>query len=136
MDPLVQETAADGCHLPFSRLSDARLLSDGGLWKGISVHSLEEALQASEAHPDYLLVAPVYAPRSKTADHPVLGTSGLRGICRGVAIPVIALGGMAPENFADVLRAGAVGVAGISLFANPLGLAEVVQALQEAARRG
>jgi thiamine-phosphate pyrophosphorylase len=38
----------------------------------------------------------------------------LAEICRSVSIPVIAIGGIRPDNIPEVLRAGAEGVAVIS----------------------
>lgn len=81
---------------------------------GQSVHSLESAQTAVEAGVDYLFLAPVFAPLSKSASGPLLGLEGLAAICRAVSIPVFALGGVTPCQLDDVCNAGAVGIAGIS----------------------
>jgi len=58
----------------------------------------------------------VFAPLSKASERPVLGVERLGEAVRAVKIPVLALGGITVENAAECLRAGAAGVAGITLF--------------------
>jgi thiamine-phosphate pyrophosphorylase len=125
---------ADGVHYPFRERSSAGSAAPGGGCVGISVHSVSEARDAAGFGPHYLLAAPVYAPLSKAAQGPALGAEGLRRLCAEVDIPVIALGGMVPERFAEVLDAGAAGVAGITLFSRHEALAEIVKTFRDATR--
>jgi len=80
---------------------------------GASVYSLEEALEAQRLGADYLGAGAVYPSPSKP-DAEVLGLEGLKEIISKVSIPVVAIGGINHGNVADVIRAGADGVAVIS----------------------
>ncbi len=80
------------------------------LW-GRSVHSPASARQAAAERPDYLVAGPVFATSSKPQARP-LGTAGLRAIVEAAAgLPVLAIGGILPGRLAQVIRAGAAGVA-------------------------
>ena len=80
---------------------------------GASIYSLEEALKAEEMGADYLGAGAIYPSPSKP-DAKVLGIEGLKEVVSKVSIPVVAIGGINHDNAADVIRAGADGVAVIS----------------------
>jgi thiamine-phosphate pyrophosphorylase len=65
---------------------------------------------------DFILLAPIFKPLSKTDTRPVLGTGAIQEIARLSPIPVLALGGITAANAYLCLEAGAAGVAGISYF--------------------
>jgi thiamine-phosphate diphosphorylase len=83
---------------------------------GRSATTYEEALAADA---DYLGVGPVWDTPSKADAAPALGLDELARICRGVRVPVIAIGGIDASNAADCIRAGAVGVAVIRAATDP-----------------
>ena len=56
---------------------------------------------------DMLLVSPFASPRSKRTTGPVLGAAGLRRFVEVAHRPVLALGGMTPQNARLALGAGA-----------------------------
>ena len=87
---------------------------------GVSAHSVREAARAARQGADYVLLGPVYATPSKTAYGPPIGLSVLRRACTRVSLPVLGLGGIGVQQIDSVLRAGAAGIAGISLFQNQL----------------
>ncbi|MBI4456547.1 MAG: thiamine phosphate synthase [Acidobacteria bacterium] len=131
---LARAIDADGVHLPAGSVSIETARAElAGKLAGVSVHSLEEALQADEGGADYLLLAPVFCPISKALTRAPLGLEGLRQVCSRVTTPVIALGGVTPECFTQVLDAGAAGVAGISLFADATGLKKIVERFRQSA---
>ena len=65
---------------------------------GASVHSLEEAQSAQAEGADYVIFGPVFATPSKLAFGPPQGLERLAAMCRCVTIPVLAIGGISPEN--------------------------------------
>jgi thiamine-phosphate pyrophosphorylase len=83
---------------------------------GVSCHSFEEAREAEAAGASYVFYGPVFETPSKASFGPPQGMARLAEVCRGVRLPVIAIGGVNEENGAKCLRAGAAGVAAIRLF--------------------
>ena len=81
---------------------------------GVTVSNAEEAQQAERDGADYLGTDPVFATPTKKDAGPPIGLEGLRCISKAVSIPVVGIGGVNANNAADVIRAGAAGVAVIS----------------------
>jgi len=102
-----------GLHLPENAQASAearRRIGDGPLL-GRSVHSPAVARAADDV--DYILAGHVFATTSKPGVPPI-ETSGLRQIVEASWSPVIAIGGITPERVAEVITAGAIGVAVMS----------------------
>lgn len=98
---------------------------------GVSCHSLEAAKTAALGGASYLFFGPVFATPSKAAYGAPQGLKRLAEVCRAVAVPVLAIGGMTLQNAADCFSAGASGIAAIRLFQDAPDLAAVVRALRE-----
>lgn len=81
---------------------------------GISVNTVEEALEAEDFGADYLGVGPVFPTSTKEETRPLLGVKGFKAIRGKVKIPVLAIGGISAENAGEVMAAGADGIAVIS----------------------
>ncbi len=81
---------------------------------GASVHADAEARAAAGDGADFLVFGPVYETPSKRAYGPPQGLAALRRVVAAVDRPVIAIGGITPPRVAEVLGAGAAGVAVIS----------------------
>jgi len=78
-------------------------------------HSVEEVRAARDA--SLIVFAPVFEKVDSADGREGVGLSVLAQACRSAGeVPVIALGGVTPENAADCIAAGAAGVAGIRLF--------------------
>jgi thiamine-phosphate pyrophosphorylase len=109
---------ADGVHLRDGSVAanDIRKIAPAGFIISAACHSVEGVRAAAKSGADYIVLAPIFAPLSKSASHRPLGLDPLREAARTVRAPVIALGGITEENAGACLEAGAVGVAGISLF--------------------
>jgi thiamine-phosphate pyrophosphorylase len=87
-----------------------------GFLVGVSCHSLQEAREAEGAGASYIFFGPVFDTPSKRGMGKPQGVARLREVCRGVAIPVLAIGGVSEENAAECIGAGAAGVAAIRMF--------------------
>ncbi len=129
---------ADGVHLGEEGLSvaEARRAAQGReLLIGRSVHHVAGALEAAEAGADLLQVGAVYA----TASHPGVtprGVGFVSEVAASVGVPVLGVGGITPENAAEVMAAGAAGVAvvrGILVAPSPY---RAAQQLREAITSG
>ena len=83
---------------------------------GVSCHSLEEACEAASAGAAYIFFGPVFDTPSKRGMGEPQGVARLGEICRGVANPVLAIGGVSEMNAGDCIRAGAAGIAAIRMF--------------------
>lgn len=107
---------ADGIHLGQDDLAceTARQLSPAGFIIGISVGSVDEAMSAERQGADYIAVSPLFSTGSKADAGHGCGLATLKEIRAAVCIPVIAIGGIGPANAADVIGAGADGIAVIS----------------------
>ena len=95
-------------------VADMRAVAGRRVRVGASVHSLEEAVEAELKGADWVVFGPVFDTPSKRAYGPPQGLDRLAAVCRGLTIPVIAVGGITPERVGDALQAGAHGVAVIS----------------------
>jgi thiamine-phosphate diphosphorylase len=106
---------ADGIHLPENgpSVAEARSWLGQAMLVGRSVHSLAAAAAAEAEGADCVVAGTVFASPSHP-ETPPAGLGFVREICSYVSIPVIAIGGVTPENAADCLRAGASGVAVLS----------------------
>jgi thiamine-phosphate pyrophosphorylase len=103
---------ADGVHLAAGGdVTGARPSLGQGALVGISIHSIAEARSLDPTVVDYAIVGPVFETPSKPGYGPALGTGGLRAIAAAARLPIIAIGGIAPERVAEIMAAGAAGVA-------------------------
>jgi len=101
-----------------------------GFLIGRSCHSLEEAMRAERDGADYIFFGPVFATPSKARFGPPQGAGALTAVCRGVRIPVVAIGGITLENARSCIAAGAAGVAAIRLFQEAEDVAAIVRGLK------
>lgn len=106
---------ADGVHLGQDDLPLAygRKVLGRDKFIGISTHSVEQAREAEAAGADYIGFGPLFPTTTKEAGHH-LGAETLRSLRNAVTLPVLAIGGIRPDNLAEAMQAGADGVAVIS----------------------
>ncbi len=104
---------ADGVHLGKEDMpvETARRLLGSRKIIGATVRNAEDLLAAQRAAADYVGCGPVFATSTKELPVEPLGIEGLRRVAAAAGIPVIAIAGIAPDNVADVIRAGAFGAA-------------------------
>ncbi|MEO5362108.1 MAG: thiamine phosphate synthase [Magnetococcus sp. DMHC-8] len=105
------DVGAAGVHLPACGLatSAARRLLPHALL-GRSCHTVAEAVQACQDGADYVTLSPLFATRSHPEATP-LGVTRFAAMRSQVPGPVLALGGIRPDNAVDALRTGADGLA-------------------------
>lgn len=77
-------------------------------WLGVSCHSEGELQRAQEAGADYVVLSPVYGVPEKGAP---LGPALFGRMRLAVTVPVVGLGGIEVQNAAEVVSAGAQGLA-------------------------
>lgn len=108
--------AADGVHLGQEDLplNDARRLLGASATIGISVRTSEEARAAERGGADYIAANLVFATPTKTDIDQPLGLEGVRVLRRACSLPMVAIGGIQAGNAAEVVAAGADGVAVVS----------------------
>ena len=107
---------ADGVHLGQQDLpaAAARALLGPDAIIGVSVSCEEEAAKAAEDGASYIGVGHIFPTFSKDKPTPPIGTAAIRPIRNAAQLPVIAIGGIDHDNAAEVIRAGASGIAVIS----------------------
>jgi len=133
--------SADGVHLGDDDLPvrvARRLLGEEAII-GRSVSTVEAAEEAERVGADYLGVGTVYQPDSTTdipEDQQGVGPERISEITDAVEIPVVGIGGVGPETAAEVVAAGADGVAAITAITRADDPEAAMAALGEAVERG
>ena len=107
----VMATGADGVHLPSGGSPAAARTRLPGALIGASAHSADEAAALLRTGADYVTVSPVFVTASKPGYGPALGLDDLARIVAQAPGPVVALGGITPENAASCLTTGVRGIA-------------------------
>lgn len=102
---------------------------------GRSVHSVEEALEMEEQGADYLLYGHIFPTGSKPGLE-ARGLHALAEVAQKVKIPVIAIGGIGPEQVGAVLEAGASGIAVMSGIIDATDPAAMTKQYREALLQG
>jgi len=118
-----------GTSLPVSAL---RAIGPSGFLVGASVHAVDEARAAAADGADFVLFGPVYDTPSKRRYGPPQGLAALEQVTAAVDTPVFAVGGVTPARVAEVVRAGAAGVAAIGAILAAERPADAVKAFLDA----
>lgn len=107
---------ADGVHLGQSDMDckTARQLLGPDKIIGLSIEHIDETEAANQLDIDYVAVSPVYLTGTKTDTSAALGIDGVKSIVAKSVHPVVGIGGMNKNTIADVIAAGADGVAVVS----------------------
>lgn len=113
---VAEEVDAFGVQLSFNNfIEKGKKLKKGII--GVSIHSLDEAIEAERLGADYLLYGHVFETDCKKGLKP-RGLDELREINKIVKIPVYAIGGINSSNYKKVLDVGTTGIAVMSGLVN------------------
>lgn len=106
---------ADGVHLGQDDLPPraARPLLRRDMRLGLSTHSVAQARAAQADGADYVAVGSMF-PTTTKPDFELVGPALVRAVRPHVTVPLVGIGGITPDNVAEVIRAGADGVAVIA----------------------
>ena len=110
---IARAVGARGAQLASHSLEVAdALLVAGGMPVGTSIHSVEEAIEAEAAGAAWCVAGTVFETPSHAGREPAR-VEFIKRVTAAVRIPVIAIGGISPDDVGLLLRAGAHGVATI-----------------------
>lgn len=106
-------SGADGVHVGQGdmRASDVRALAGEELILGVTARTPAQARDAEAAGADYIGCGAAFGSSTKL-DARAITHDELRAVCRSVAIPVVAIGGI---NAGNILRLAGTGVAGAAI---------------------
>lgn len=127
---VAESSGALGVHLRESSQIDRSLLRPETM-VGQSIHSLKGALAADATDVDYIVLGTVFP----SASHPGGATGGtelVQRVSSKISVPIIAIGGITAENAAQVMVAGASGIAVISAIIGAPNPFEAAKALARA----
>ncbi|MDL2303635.1 thiamine phosphate synthase [Dysgonomonas sp. OttesenSCG-928-D17] len=107
---------ADGLHIGQSDMpyDVARRLLGKDKIIGLSVESVQDAIDANNLDVDYIGISPVFGTQTKTDTATALGIDGVREITRVCKHPAVGIGGINAMNAAEIIRAGADGISVVS----------------------
>ncbi len=125
---------ADGVHLGQEDLpaSAARALLGPDILIGVSACDVREAEAARLDGADYIGLGHIFPTISKEKPFPPVGTGCIAEVRNATGLPIVAIGGINAGNTAEVIRAGASGIAVISAVA---GAGDPVAATKDLVRR-
>ena len=109
-------SGADGIHVGQSDMpvEEIRKYLGPDVIIGLSVESFQDAADANMLDIDYIGISPVYTTSTKKELKSGLGLKGVREIAEISKFPSVAIGGINIKNTADIIKAGASGIAVVS----------------------
>ena len=81
---------------------------------GLTVHNVEEAIQAKKLGADYISLSPIFETKTKFDAGPAVEMKIIEDIKKSVNIPVVAIGGINLGNIDEVVKTGVTSIAAIS----------------------
>jgi len=109
---LAKLAGVDGVHLPAGAdPAKARALLGPDKLIGVSIHTVIEAEAIDPSSVDYALAGPAFETASKPGYGPEIGRKGLTEIARAARVPVLTIGGINAARVAELIAAGAAGIA-------------------------
>jgi len=107
---------ADGVHIGLEDMpyGEARRLLGPDKIIGVTVHDLEESLEAEAMGADYIGLSPIFATGTKGDAGAPCGTGLIAEVKKRCRVPLVAIGGIDLSNVDEVIAAGADMVCAIS----------------------
>ncbi len=129
---------ADGAHVGQDDMpvAFARRLLGSDRILGVSAANSEEAEEAIAGGADYLGVGPIFPSLGKADAGPATGVHLLTELASRSPTPLVAIGGITAENAAQVMHAGASGIAVITAVVATEDITAASQQLRRALERG
>lgn len=123
---------ADGVHLGKDDMpyEIARKLLGKDKIIGLTVHNLDEAIEAEKKGANYLGASPIFSTATKSDAGKPAGVSLIREIKQVCKIPIAAIGGINPENAESVVAAGADALCAISSVITKDNVKEAIEKFQ------
>ncbi|MDY0386698.1 MAG: thiamine phosphate synthase [Methanolobus sp.] len=107
---------ADGVHIGRDdmHISTARALLGPDKIIGLSVHNVEEAMEAEQNGADYVGLGPIFNTSTKNDAGNAIGPESIRAVKDAIKIPIVAIGGINKQNSETVIIGGADSLVAIS----------------------
>ena len=81
---------------------------------GLTVHNVEEAVDAEKKGADYVGLSPIFVTSTKKDAGEACGVPMITEVKKHISIPVVVIGGITGENIEEVMKAGADSAVAIS----------------------
>lgn len=130
---LALEIGADGVHIGQQDgvVADIRAKIGPDKILGVSAHTLNDVLAASDAGANYVGIGPIYETTTKQDANSVVGPELVSQVVRELpGLPVVGIGGISERKAGTVIRAGASGVAVISAITGEKDSEEAARAIK------
>jgi len=101
---------------------------------GVSTHSIEEAIEASQNGASYISIGPIFHTPAKR-QYPPLGKDVIPAVKGKVSLPVIAIGGINEENVYSIISSGADGAAMIRGILDSKNIVEKIKSIKETLKK-
>lgn len=101
---------------------------------GVSVQTVDQAVQAEKNGADYLGVGAVFTTSTKL-DANLITHESIKAICNAVSIPVVAIGGICENNILELSGTGIDGVAVVSAIFGELNIKTSSEKLLELSKK-
>lgn len=130
---ILQAVDAEGVHLGQSDmpLVAARNILGKNKIIGISVGSVEEALEAEKNGADYVGIGTIFFTGTKKDIDIPIGIEGLKSVYNSINIPAVAIGGINENNFREVLSTGIDGISVVSAIFGKNNIRDAAEALRK-----
>lgn len=102
---------AHGLHMTYNDFINKNVEFRGEI--GVSVHSIEEAVECEKRGADYIIISHIFPTECKKNLNPK-GIEFIKDVRKKVQIPIIALGGINKDNIKTIMKAEADGAAVMS----------------------